>query len=102
MLTFLAPFDGPQRAAIIAAAHMMIEGGISPEEVIRLHNLDMRAAMQQGNRPSRRPPRSETLENTLPPVCPACGRDRLVPVANAEGLFIFGCRACRYSKIQER
>lgn len=41
------------------------------------------------------------LQKTPPPPreCPACGRGRLAPVANFEGLAIFGCRACRYSEV---
>lgn len=34
-------------------------------------------------------------------TCPSCGKGLLTPWLNKEGLNIFGCKKCRYSKIME-
>lgn len=34
-----------------------------------------------------------------PSVCPACGQMAWAPVHNTEGLRVFGCKKCRYSRI---
>ncbi len=33
------------------------------------------------------------------PECPACGAHAFVPVLNPDGLIIYGCKVCRFSKI---
>jgi len=34
-------------------------------------------------------------------VCPQCGSNQYLLVPNEEGLFIVGCKSCRYSEIKE-
>lgn len=92
MLTLAAysPRDLQTMAAVLRQADA---AGLTLAELAHL----VAARVPRPIPPSSRPERAARVE---PEVCPSCGRGPLTPVRNRDGLFIMGCRLCRYSEVR--
>lgn len=76
---------------------MAVDDGKSMDDVLTA--IDQRCAVEKTSISMDKRNNRQDYGGLIIELCPSCGCARLVPVLNAEGLRILGCKSCRYSRI---